>query len=51
MEGVLFISASGMAVTTLRQILHTEIDASVKSDLLSALGGSPKCVRLGPFGY
>ena len=40
-----------MAITTLRQmrqVPHTEIDDSFKSDLLGALGGSPKFVCLTP---
>ena len=33
-------SSYGMAVTTLRQMSHTEIDDSFKSELLGTLGGS-----------
>ena len=46
------VRGRGMAVTTLmqmRQMPHTEIDDSFKSDLLGALGGSPKFVCLAPF--
>ena len=41
-------NGGGMAVTTLRQITHTEIDDSFKSEFLGALGSSPKyfCLAL-----
>ena len=38
-----------MGVTTLRRMPRTEIDESFNTELLGALGGSPKFVCLAPF--
>ena len=48
--GVVMLINDTMAVTTLRQMSHIEIDDSIKSELLGALCGSPNVICLARLG-